>query len=862
MSLEDDKLDAALRDPLTGVFNHSFFQREADSAMRRAVRSQNALSLLLIRLVRLETLSSDAANRVLRASADAVCRTLRSTDVIARHEHEMLILLPDTDGPVAELVVSKLAEPLIAAARTEPQTAFAVGIATYPENAGDFPGLMVRAREALGSALELELPSIVRSVFAAPPTAPAWVTRHLSPRGPSELAARSAGTAKSKLDAWEPLALSGSADDWKVVMGAWRKDGDEWVSEGSGSSVLVSKIPVIGSFHYTCEGWNEGAGEISILGRAYEGKTTAHWGFGFHVGADGNTCTKLTRMGVAVMTLPDCIVEPLRHYRLEMHYDDSDGRLTCYLDGQRLFDYVDPFHFPGFQIGFYTWAPGAHLRPLEVRCLKDRRLSAMHLADDFFQDGAVELARHCFTALQSSCATAPEAAQARLKAAICLIALNQPEEAQRELQLIRGTALEPFALAEEAALNLKAGQLHRGLELFEDVFSRFPESSARLLIHPELADARNRTRHFDADRTRDIAIRARFNRLGQETCTPPSYAQIRSAIEWARVNWIRGAWQEALDNLLSFQQRLVPSQYDIADFRQTLFAAALATGREELLTPEPSVSQTWNCDFAPDWPSGILLHAVVRKGDPARFIDEYLAAAAEYPQIKDLRELRFGIFQIYLAQDRAAEAAQFLRAEILARMNAPDQHSAYQLYYWAGGAIVDAGEEAMFHELLAQLQSLAVTAGPESPEARTLALLQTRWAIEHGDFDAAARFSDGWSVPELVYHFSDGLVFQALLASLKLPKSPTVDALKSSIHARLSGTELELAEIFLRQKDPVPSERWPHAHWRPEFRVWLARWLAATGDSAAAHAIAQPAIDPRYGRTHSQPALAAVLQTR
>jgi hypothetical protein len=563
-----------------------------------------------------------------------------------------------------------------------------------------------------------------------------------------------------------------------------------------------------------------------------------------------------------VMTLPDCVIEAQRRYRLEMQYDDGDGRLTCFLDGQKLFEYIDRFHFPGFQIGMYAWTPGAHLKPLEVRCFKNRRLSAMHLADEFFQDNAFELARQCYHGLQSSCTSAAEAAQARLKAAMCLVSMNQLEQGRSELQSLRGTELEPYALAEEAALNFKMGKLHPGLEMFEDVFQRFPKSPARILVQPHVSQARSRMDIYDPDRTKDLVMRARLNYLGQEICNPPSYAQIRSAIERARVNWIRGAWQESLEDMLQYQQRMVPSQYDIADFRQTLFAAALANGREDLLTLEPTVSQNWNCDYAPDWCSGILLHVVVRNGDPSRFIEEYNAACAEYPQVKDLRELRHGILQLYLVQNRVPEALQFLRSEILAKMKIAEEHDEYVRYYWAGASIVDSGEESLHQEVLTALEALVKGTSESSPEARTLSLLKTRWAIAHGDFEAAARACAGWDAPALVYHFSDGLVFQALLASLKLLKAPSVDELKASLDSRLSGTELELADIFLRNKEPQPSARWPHARWRPEFRVWLARWLAAKGNSAAARAIAEPAVDARYGRTHSQPALAAVLQLR
>ncbi len=869
MNSEDNALDAALRDPLTGLFNRAYFQREVESTLRRAVRSQNAFSVLLVRIVHLEKVQqsggTEAADRVRIAFANAVRTTLRSTDEIARHENDdLLILLPDTGGLVAEHVAGKLVDPLLeAAAHHEPVVSFAIGIATYPDNAVDVKNLMLHALEALTSALEAELPSIVRSVYAAPLPPPAWVSRQLSRETSAQLVARR--KTPDVLEAWERHTLTGTdtplrAEDWKSVMGTWRLDGDEWVSEGSTTSVLVSRIPIVGSFQFVCEAWNEGPGEISILGHSFEGKNSAHWGYAFHVGADGNTCTKLTRLGMTVMTLPDCTIEPNRHYQLEMHYDDGEGRLTCFLNGQRLFDYQERRRFPGYQIGLYAWGAGAHIKPLEIRCIKHRRLSAMDLADELMQEGSHELALQSYTALYSSCTTPLEAAQARLKSAVCLIAMNKAVEGRRILQSFRDTELEPYALAEEGSLSFRTGERRVAIEIFEDLFRRFPESNARHMALQYVGLARSRELWFDDTRRSDLDLRGRFNKLAQDSCVPPSYAQSRAAIEWARVNWQLGAWPEALENLLQFQRRLSPSQYDVADFRQTLFVSALANGREDLLPADPSISQTWSLDWAPDWCSGILLHAVVRKGNPAQFIEEYLAAAKVYPQIDQLRDLRKGVVALYLAQSRVAEAAQFLNTEIYPKFNLSAPFEDYFWCYWLGGVVVESGDAGLFNDFQNVMRPLLAQAGARSPMARALSILDARWNVEHGEFDVAAAALDGWDEPALVFHFSEGLVLQALLASLKVLKAPSLDMLNVSLDHRLAGVELELAEIFLRHKEPLPNARWPHARWRPEFRVWLARWLLANGRPDAARAIAEPAVDARYGLTHSQAALAAVLQ--
>jgi hypothetical protein len=98
-----------------------------------------------------------------------------------------------------------------------------------------------------------------------------------------------------------------------------------------------------------------------------------------------------------------------------------------------------------------------------------------------------------------------------------------------------------------------------------------------------------------------------------------------------------------------------------------------------------------------------------------------------------------------------------------------------------------------------------------------------------------------------------------MLSSLGLLKSPTRAELAASIGKHLAGTPLDLARMFLEQKPPVPGEEWPHPLWRPEWRLWLAIWLEAKGERAAAAEVARPARDNRYGLTNSQPALKKLL---
>jgi hypothetical protein len=65
--------------------------------------------------------------------------------------------------------------------------------------------------------------------------------------------------------------------------------------------------------------------------------------------------------------------------------------------------------------------------------------------------------------------------------------------------------------------------------------------------------------------------------------------------------------------------------------------------------------------------------------------------------------------------------------------------------------------------------------------------------------------------------------------------------------------------MFLGKMEPKPTELWPDPKWCPELRLRLALWLEEKGDNAGAKAVAEPALDPRYGLSNFQPALKALL---
>ena len=98
--------DAAIRlsrfDPLTGLYNRSFFFSVMDREIRRAVRIGRGFSLLMLDLDDLkpvnDTFGHQYGDRLLRAVTDVVQRSVRGTDIAARYGgDEFVVMLPDTD---------------------------------------------------------------------------------------------------------------------------------------------------------------------------------------------------------------------------------------------------------------------------------------------------------------------------------------------------------------------------------------------------------------------------------------------------------------------------------------------------------------------------------------------------------------------------------------------------------------------------------------------------------------------------------------------------------------------------------------------------------------------------------------------
>ncbi|MFN4117075.1 MAG: putative bifunctional diguanylate cyclase/phosphodiesterase, partial [Inhella sp.] len=148
----------AHHDPLTGLPNLSLLRDRAEQAIAAAARKHQRVALIFVDLDHFkevnDSLGHGVGDALLCHIAERLSAALRATDTVARQGgDEFCIVLPDIDG-VDE--VSRVAEKLVALSEQgaliqghELPVALSLGVALYPDDAGDFGSLMRCADAAM-----------------------------------------------------------------------------------------------------------------------------------------------------------------------------------------------------------------------------------------------------------------------------------------------------------------------------------------------------------------------------------------------------------------------------------------------------------------------------------------------------------------------------------------------------------------------------------------------------------------------------------------------------------------------------------------------------------------------------------------
>jgi diguanylate cyclase (GGDEF)-like protein len=154
----DEALRASRFDALTGLYNRSFFFTTMEQEIRRSDRMGRGFTMLMLDLDDLkpvnDTFGHQWGDRLLKAVADTVRRTIRFTDAAARYGgDEFVVLLPETDVAGGYVVGEKLRRDVAAltlhAADRNVRSSVSVGLVAYPDDGTTIEQLVAAADVAM-----------------------------------------------------------------------------------------------------------------------------------------------------------------------------------------------------------------------------------------------------------------------------------------------------------------------------------------------------------------------------------------------------------------------------------------------------------------------------------------------------------------------------------------------------------------------------------------------------------------------------------------------------------------------------------------------------------------------------------------
>jgi diguanylate cyclase (GGDEF)-like protein len=146
----------SIRDGLTGLFNRHFLEIALDRELRRVIRKQKPIAVLMIDVDHFkkfnDTFGHEAGDQVLRKVAGTLQQAVRSEDLVCRYGgEEFVIILPEIslEGALekADVLRRRIAEiSLHSQGEGLREITISVGIAVYPQHA-ESPELLLRASD-------------------------------------------------------------------------------------------------------------------------------------------------------------------------------------------------------------------------------------------------------------------------------------------------------------------------------------------------------------------------------------------------------------------------------------------------------------------------------------------------------------------------------------------------------------------------------------------------------------------------------------------------------------------------------------------------------------------------------------------
>jgi diguanylate cyclase (GGDEF)-like protein/PAS domain S-box-containing protein len=164
LSIANIRLREALRsqsvkDPLTGLYNRRYLEETLERELRRAVRAEQSLGILMLDLDHFkkinDTYGHEAGDTVLRDTADFLTKSVRVEDTVCRiGGEEFVIVLPTANAEAgrarAERIRSKLRElTILHQGQSVGRITVSIGVAELPVNGTTAKNLLEAADAAL-----------------------------------------------------------------------------------------------------------------------------------------------------------------------------------------------------------------------------------------------------------------------------------------------------------------------------------------------------------------------------------------------------------------------------------------------------------------------------------------------------------------------------------------------------------------------------------------------------------------------------------------------------------------------------------------------------------------------------------------
>jgi diguanylate cyclase (GGDEF)-like protein len=157
--------EIAVRDGLTGLYNHRYFREALDLEIARARRHRRTFSLIFMDLDHFkhynDALGHLAGDELLRELAGLIKKSCRTTTIAARYGGEEFVMLtPETDKECARICAERLRNSIeshpFAGRDQQPAgtVTLSIGVSTFPEDGYDADSLIAKADSALYRAKE------------------------------------------------------------------------------------------------------------------------------------------------------------------------------------------------------------------------------------------------------------------------------------------------------------------------------------------------------------------------------------------------------------------------------------------------------------------------------------------------------------------------------------------------------------------------------------------------------------------------------------------------------------------------------------------------------------------------------------